>query len=184
MLQECIDLRKVYVPARVVNGKADARVDQTFRVNEVVYLDDVFRPAPDRSDILTLLRQAIWSDECRHLWHTGYYIFDIINYSNWQEMVLSRYGSTEFYKKHKDTRLDAIQKRLVTLVYYLNRVPAQFTGGSLRLFDGDKSLAIEAVHNRAIVFPSFAYHEVEPILMNSQAWEDGRFSINCWLGFI
>ena len=35
--------------------------------------------APDRSNILTIMKSKIWTEECRTLWHEGYYIFDIIN---------------------------------------------------------------------------------------------------------
>ena len=183
VLQECIDLKKIYMPARVFDGPNATKIDPKYRKNEVVYLDDVFRSAPERSDILSITKKKIWTDECRKLWHEGYYIFDIINYSTWQEAVISRYGSCDFYKRHQDTRRDHITYRLVTLVYYVNRIPEQFTGGSLILWEGDESLTIEPKHNRAVVFPSFTFHEVENVHMASEKWEDGRFSLNYWMGF-
>ena len=93
----------------------------------------MFRASPERSDILGIIKQKVWTEECKTLWHEGDYIFDIINYSTWQEAVVSRYGDGAFYKKHHDTRRDHITYRLVTLVYYVNRLPEQFTGGSLIL---------------------------------------------------
>jgi len=183
VLQECIDLKKIYMPARVFDGPNATKIDPKYRKNEVVYLDDVFRSAPERSDILSITKKKIWTDECRKLWHEGYYIFDIINYSTWQEAVISRYGNCDFYKRHQDTRRDHITYRLVTLVYYVNRIPEQFTGGSLILWEGDESLTIEPKHNRAVVFPSFTFHEVENVHMTSEKWEDGRFSLNYWMGF-
>ena len=183
VLQECIDLKKIYMPARVFDGPTASKIDPTYRVNEVVYLDEVFRGAPERSDILSIIKKKMWSEECRRLWHDGYYIFDIINYSTWQEAVISRYGNGEFYKKHQDTRRDHITYRLVTLIYYVNRVPEQFTGGSLILWQDAESLRIEPKHNRAVVFPSFTVHEVENVLIDSDKWEDGRFSLNYWMGF-
>ena len=182
-LQECIDLKKIYMPAKVFDGPNATKIDQNYRKNEVVYLDDVFRTAPQRSDILRIMKKKIWTEECRKLWHDGYYIFDIINYSTWEEAVISRYGNCNFYRKHQDTRRDHITYRLVTLVYYVNRIPEQFTGGSLILWEGDESLTIEPKHNRAVVFPSFILHEVENVRMNSEKWEDGRFSLNYWIGF-
>ena len=183
LLQECIDLKKIYMPARVFDGPNATKIDPKYRKNEVVYLDDVFRSAPERSEILSIMKAKIWTDECRKLWHEGYYIFDIINYSTWQEAVISRYGNFDFYKRHQDTRRDHITYRLVTLVYYVNRIPEQFTGGSLILWEGDESLTIEPKHNRAVVFPSFTFHEVENVHMTSEKWEDGRFSLNYWMGF-
>jgi hypothetical protein len=183
ILQECIDLKKVYMPARVFDGPNATKVDSKYRTNEVVYLDEVFRGDPQRSDILSIVKGKIWTDECRSLWHEGDYIFDIINYSTWQEAVISRYGNSDFYEKHQDTRWDHITYRLVTLVYYVNSTPAMFEGGNLKLWKGEQSLQIEAKHNRAVMFPSFTLHEVEGVRLDSEKWEDGRFSLNYWLGF-
>jgi hypothetical protein len=183
VLQECIDLKKVYMPARIFDGPTATKVDRKYRYNEVAYLDDLFRSAPERSDILTILKRKIWTEECRKLWHEGYYIFDVINYSTWQEAVISRYGDSGFYKRHQDTRRDHITYRLVTMVYYVNGIPERFTGGSLTLWQGDDSVKVEPKHNRAVVFPSFTVHEVEKVDMSSDKWEDGRFSINYWMGF-
>jgi hypothetical protein len=183
VLQECIDLKKVYMPARVFDGPSATKIDEKYRKNEVVYLNDVFRSAPERSDILTIIKKKVWTEECKRLWHEGYYIFDIINYSTWHEAVISRYGDCGFYKKHQDTRWDHITYRLVTLVYYINKVPEQFTSGSLILWHGDESVRVEPKHNRAVVFPSFTFHEVENVRMRSENWDGGRFSVNYWMGF-
>ena len=183
VLQECIDLKKVYMPARVFDGAAATKVDPSYRTNEVVYLDDVFRSAPERSEILSIMKNRVWSEECRKLWHEGYYIFDIINYSTWHEIVISRYGSSQFYRKHQDTRSDYLTYRLVTLVYYINNIPEKFTGGGLILWQDDESVRVEPQHNRAVVFPSFMFHEIEDVRLTSNKWEDGRFSLNYWMGF-
>src|SRR5262249_5073721 len=152
--------------------------DPRHRRNDVVYLDEVYRSAPERSDILTIIGKKIWTDQCRELWHDGYYIFDVINYCTHREAVVSRYGNDSFYHKHEDTRWDHITYRLVSMVYYVSRQPEQFSGGSLVLWHGDENLKIQPKHNRAVVFPSFVTHEVEPVHMNSSRWEDARFSID------
>ena len=46
VLRECIDLKKIYMPAKVFDGPSATKIDETYRKNEVVYLDDVFRSAP------------------------------------------------------------------------------------------------------------------------------------------
>jgi hypothetical protein len=183
VLQECIDLKKVYMPASIFDGPHHSKIDRKYRNNDVVYLDDVFRGDPERSDILRLFKKRIWMDDCRILWHDGYFIFDVVNYSTWQEAVLSRYGEGAFYKKHQDTRRDHITYRLVTLVYYVNQVPARFTGGALKIWHEDECLPVEPRHNRAVVFPSFCFHEVETVRMEGEKWEEGRFSLNYWIGF-
>jgi len=183
VLQECIDLKRVYVPGMVFDGVHSTKVDQEYRSNDVVYLDEIFRSAPERSDILNIIGRKIWTDECRELWHDGYYIFDVINYCTHHEAVISRYSDNNFYHRHQDTRWDHITYRLITMVYYINRQPEQFSGGSLVLWHGKEHLTVQPKHNRAVVFPSFAMHEVELVHMNSSLWEDARFSINYWVGF-
>ena len=42
VLQECIDLKKVYMPAKVFDGPTATKIDLNYRKNEVVYLNDVF----------------------------------------------------------------------------------------------------------------------------------------------
>jgi hypothetical protein len=59
VLQECIDLKKIYMPANVFDGPSATKIDRTYRSNEVVYLDDVFRSDPARSDILRTMREKI-----------------------------------------------------------------------------------------------------------------------------
>lgn len=183
VLQEALDLKKVYMPARVFDGVVSTRIDPEFRSNEVVYLDEVFRSCPERSDILRIMKSKIWTPECRAIWHDGYYIFDIINYSTWQEAVLSRYGQGGFYKRHQDTRWDHITYRLVTIVYYVSNQDADFDGGELVLSEHGETLRIKPQHNRAVVFPSFVFHEVEMVTMEKNDWGDARFSLNYWLGF-
>jgi Rps23 Pro-64 3,4-dihydroxylase Tpa1-like proline 4-hydroxylase len=70
------------------------------------------------------------------------------------------------------------------LVYYLHRLPQQYTGGSLVLWEGNDSVTLEPKHNRAILFPSFVLHEVEKVSVSSERWEDARFSLNYWMGFL
>jgi Rps23 Pro-64 3,4-dihydroxylase Tpa1-like proline 4-hydroxylase len=183
ILQECLDLRKVYMPGMVFNARDSTTIDPRYRSNEVVYLDEIFRSAPERSKILTIIGRKLWTDECRALWHEGYYIFDVINYCTRHEAVVSRYDDNQLYRRHQDTRWDNITFRLVSMIYYVNREPQQFSGGALVLWHDNEPLKIEAKHNRAVVFPSFVGHEVEPVHMKSNVWEDARFSINYWMGF-
>jgi Rps23 Pro-64 3,4-dihydroxylase Tpa1-like proline 4-hydroxylase len=65
----------------------------------------------------------------------------------------------------------------------VNRIPEQFTGGSLTLWDSGDNVRVEPKHNRAVLFPSFTLHEVENVRLNNDNWEDGRFSLNYWMGF-
>ncbi len=103
------------------------------------------------------------------------------------EMAAHRDGG--FFREHIDTMTAENRgaqpgDRIISLVYYLHRPDSRFTGGELvlRPFAGrDGEVRIAPRHNRLVAFPSFARHEVEPIGVPGNAWEDARFSINCWL---
>lgn len=187
-LQECIDLRPVYMPASVGAGTQNRR-DSKIRKNDVVMMDSVYAVAPERSKVLSALTSRIGEGDCKALWHKGDYIFDIVNYATWRETVLSRYGKCDFYGRHQDTvynvdRKSDITRRLVTIVVYLNREPEEFSGGRLTLYKDGKELTVEPRHNRAVVFPSFTFHSVENVKLGDGApFGAGRFSINHWLGF-
>jgi Rps23 Pro-64 3,4-dihydroxylase Tpa1-like proline 4-hydroxylase len=51
------------------------------------------------------------------------------------------------------------------------------------LWEDDQSVRVEPRHNRAVIFPSFTFHEVEQVSMGSDGWDQARFSLNYWLGF-
>jgi hypothetical protein len=183
VLKECIELKKVYMPAKIADGPSGSKLDLGFRRNDVVYLDDIFSGAPERSDILSQLSRRVQSLECKELWAKHYLLFDIINYATRREVVVSRYGHGGGYKKHRDTIINASPNRLVTLVYYVNLSPSRFSGGDLVLWEAGSSLRISPKHDRLVAFPSAVYHEVEEVQISEDAWEYGRFSINYWLGF-
>lgn len=101
------------------------------------------------------------------------------------ELVAHRDG--DFYKEHIDIRTTGdgrpeASPRVLTTVWYLYRVPKKFAGGHIRLraIVGDETATIEPVHNRLLAFPAFAPHEVLPIEVPGNAFEDARFAVNCW----
>ena len=187
-LQECIDMRPVYMPATVGFGVQNRR-DLKIRRNDVVMMDSVFGADRSRSKILTLLDARVRSDEMRAVWHKGYYIFDEVNYANWRETVVSCYGKCDFYGRHQDTimngdDLNVRRRRMVTLVLYLNIEPESFTGGELTIYQDDRELTIKPKHNLAVAFPSFCWHNVRNVdLPKDSPWSGSRFSVNHWLGF-
>ena len=72
---------------------------------------------------------------------------------------------------------------MVSAVYYFHRQPRGFSGGQLAIYpiDAGDAATIEPMHDRLVVFPSFAPHEVLPVTVPGNAFADARFSINCWL---
>jgi len=102
------------------------------------------------------------------------------------ELELVAHGDGAFYKRHIDTKAggDAQSKRVLSGVYYFNHQPKAFSGGALRLYaigDRERFIDIEPEHNRLLVFPSWAPHEVMPVSCPSGAFIDSRFAVNCWV---
>jgi SM-20-related protein len=100
------------------------------------------------------------------------------------EFVAHRNG--HFYRPHLDIRFGpgidkADTARTLSAVYYVHRQPPGFSGGQLRLLNLDGSdEVVEARHNRLVAFPSILPHEVLPIAVPGDNWDDARFSVNCW----
>ena len=100
------------------------------------------------------------------------------------ECVAHRDGGR--FGAHSDTMTDnerGDSDRIVSAVYYFHREPRGFTGGELALYGigSEDSVEIEPIHDRLVVFQSFARHEVRPVSVPGDAFADARFSINCWI---
>jgi Rps23 Pro-64 3,4-dihydroxylase Tpa1-like proline 4-hydroxylase len=184
VFEECIGLKNVFMPAMVGDGGGSLKCDPTLRKNEVMYLSEIFRTAPERSRIVMAMKKGMSSEEASKVWKRDGLIFDILNYANNREAVVSRFGNCDFFAQHRDVVMGQNSpRRLVTLVYYVNTLPERFTGGSIVFRDGGESVKVQPRHNRAVVFLSSTLHEVEGVQLESDAWEHGRFSINLWAGF-
>lgn len=102
------------------------------------------------------------------------------------ELELAAHNDGDFYRTHIDTKMGAREgrgTRLVSMVYYFHAEPKAFDGGALRIFplaSRSTFADIEPLQNRLAAFPSWAPHEVRPIVCSSGRFEDSRFSINCW----
>jgi len=98
-------------------------------------------------------------------------------------------GDGGFFAKHGDTyRSDprARGDRMISAVFYFHRAPKAFSGGQLRLHGlsastGEVARDIEPLQGRLVVFPSWWPHEVLRVSCESGAFEDSRFSLNCWI---
>lgn len=105
------------------------------------------------------------------------------------EIELVAHGDGAFYKRHIDTAIDeqeAKTQRVLTGVFYFYTQPKGFSGGQLRLHAiaqpeaGGGFCDIEPKHNRLVLFPAWAPHEVVAINCPSGAFAQSRFAINCW----
>lgn len=106
------------------------------------------------------------------------------------ECQLIASGDGDFYKVHTDTHRSERSPRKMTFVYYLHRQPAGFTGGELRLYDDERNenslrsdssyQSVQPTHNSIVFFDPGALHEVMPVAVPSQQFQDSRFAINGW----
>jgi len=108
-----------------------------------------------------------------------------------RDIQFTAHNEGDFYRVHRDWTPDDNGHRRLTFVYYLHRQPRGFEGGGLRLFDTAEDSAqyfeqgyskVLPRDNRIVIFPSYVWHEVERISCRSGLYEDGRFTLNGWLG--
>ncbi|WP_226636647.1 2OG-Fe(II) oxygenase [Brevundimonas poindexterae] len=93
-------------------------------------------------------------------------------------------GDGAFFSTHIDTAHGSSScHRVISSVYYYSRSPKRFSGGQLKIYSLDRTgfRLIEADDNSIVFFPSFFPHEVLPVAVPGRAFEDGRFSVNCWI---
>lgn len=109
------------------------------------------------------------------------------------EVQVTLHGDGDFFRCHQDRpneRVEAIDGRRISFVYYMCRTPRRFAGGELRIYDWmfggggyrpERWTQVDPADNRLIVFPSDAYHEVMPLTLTSDDPQDGRLTVNGWL---
>lgn len=106
------------------------------------------------------------------------------------EMQLTRHGNNGFFKIHQDSGVrESIRDRTLTFVFYLHKEPKHFSGGEILLFDtdtkidefGNKFTKMVPSNNSIIFFPSNYFHQVTPIHLEEDTFENGRFAIHGWL---
>ena len=104
------------------------------------------------------------------------------------EVQITHSGDGDYYRMHRDT--DATSTRFVSFVYFFYAEPRQFYGGELRIYDNrrvkgvahaDSSQLLSPRQDTLVIFPSDLPHELLPVRVPSNKFEDGRFTINGWI---
>lgn len=189
ILDEFISLKDQFKDA--VIGDV-CKVDKNIRDNKVCYPDVIFLDKRNTSKLLSNLDKKFKDDVTfRETLATAHYPVNEFLLTNYNETQISRYGGSEqLYEWHVDRYTNPI--RTISLVYYIFKKPKRFEGGQLQFTDSplvssrmvDKDaeiLTIEPKNDMAIVFSSMVAHRVLPT-NSPDAFEDGRFSVNCWIG--
>jgi Rps23 Pro-64 3,4-dihydroxylase Tpa1-like proline 4-hydroxylase len=157
------------------------------RDNKVVYLDQEYQKDRTKSITLETMHHMVSTDLIIKAVKKFGNIFPLLEHTTNSQMILSRYGMCDFYGWHIDTIPGKWSERVLTVVYYANNEPAQFEGGEL-IFGGQedditKNKTVIPKHNRCVIFPSANYHAVNNVKVKDDKHENGRFSLNFWLGF-
>lgn len=105
------------------------------------------------------------------------------------QLELVSHGDGAYYRRHVDLYTGSAREglggdRLISMVYYFHRRPRKFSGGQLRLYpvgrDAGQVIDVEPSDETAVAFGSWVPHEVLPVGCPGAAFDDSRFSVNCW----
>ncbi len=174
LLRYAIAQESSFTPAKVALSQPGI-IDESRRVSKVNH---------DIAPILSLVEPTIRKAVGKAIRKLG-----LVNVDSYLlEPELTWCGNGAFFKMHADTlyRDRFTNQRVLTMVHYFHKEPKAFAGGHLRLYglgsEADQCLSeIEPRQDRAVFFPAWYPHEVLPVRCNSQAFEDGRFAISCWV---
>jgi SM-20-related protein len=99
------------------------------------------------------------------------------------ELTAQAYDKGTSFARHRDVDAGGPNwQRRLSGVYYLHSRPRRFAGGELVVYDRRAHPhAVAPDHDVAVFFPSTASHEVLPVTMTSDRFEDCRFGINIWI---
>jgi len=93
------------------------------------------------------------------------------------ECQTTYHGDGCFYKEHTDNGSPSVSNRVLTFVYYFSQVPRRFSGGQLKI----GTEYVEPENNTIVFFPSGLLHEVLPVRVMGDKFEEGRFTLNGWV---
>jgi len=192
ILQEAIKLKANFGPSGV-GGKGEYGPRTEFRNNLVCFYDMVFKENRQASKLLKYTDEKMQRDQAfREPIASSPYPLSEFLLTTTHETQVSRYGSEgQKYKWHIDRFAD--YTRTISMVYWFFKEPKTFKGGDVQLTDSpifngnlmDNNPLIKTIvpeNNMAIIFGGSNAHRVLTT-KSSKKFENGRFSMNCWVGF-
>jgi Rps23 Pro-64 3,4-dihydroxylase Tpa1-like proline 4-hydroxylase len=102
------------------------------------------------------------------------------------EEEIAASGDGDFFARHNDSGAAPVAHRRFTLILYLHRQPRPFSGGTLLIYDPDSAAAcvpvdaIEPRHNRCVLFPAAAFHEILVVATAPGDFSASRFAVTSW----
>lgn len=136
-----------------------------------IFLESVFRN-PEHSALISYPKHNFLIKEVHDKVIEYNSLFRILYHCDSRSHLLSYYQNSDFYKAHADSTV-------FTLLNYFYTSPKKFTGGDIKLFscNSSKVANIELRHNRVVLIPGCALHEVEQIKseIEDEYSGDGRY---------
>jgi Rps23 Pro-64 3,4-dihydroxylase Tpa1-like proline 4-hydroxylase len=193
ILDEAIKNKRFFRLGKTGSGKT-GMIEKDFRSNMSCNYDELYKNRRKKSALLSAIADLFQSNTAfsEIVSCAGYPFCDFIGTTTYETQV-SRYGDKgQKYKWHVDGVGANRPRRRISVVYHFFKTPRKFTGGELVLsdcliYDG-KLLADRTPHkftpknNRMFVFAAATPHCVNST-SSPKEWADGRFSVNCWVGF-
>jgi Rps23 Pro-64 3,4-dihydroxylase Tpa1-like proline 4-hydroxylase len=147
--------------ARYENGEAKGKTNR-------IYLDQIYNNR-SHSTILKMMykqRTTTFKNILKDIF-INHYTFQ---QSNGDNTLISYYENSDFYDKHIDSAM-------FSCLIWLNKSPKSFEGGELLLEQPD--VCIKFKNNRLVFFPSWYYHAVTPVKIDSDKKNKnlGRYTI-------
>lgn len=187
-MREILKNKNNFEEARV--GGENGRIDKEKRDNIVAYYDVIYNGKRHMSPLLLHTQNFLKSEEINNLLSSAPYPLSLYPHTNYHETQVSRYGSNQKYDWHVDP-LSSPTSRIITFSYYLTKTPKKWDGGQIVLSNGllfQKNVVgetnrhmIEVENDMLVVFASTTLHCVMPT-KSPENFEDGRFSVQMWLG--
>jgi hypothetical protein len=129
-----------------VNKPAKDEEDNSKQKSNSFFLDTLYTNKRDLSKVLNINRK-LFSSELKTKLVEKSLFYDHIFHSDFDTTLLNFYGSTDYYKPHRDISC------FTALTFFKLE---EFSGGNL-VFPEYK-IEIEAVENRLVIFPGFILH--------------------------
>jgi len=148
--QEIKDLKRFSLSAEKT-GTAINEVNNLKKTGTGLFLDGLYSENRGASDILKANRK-LFAPEIQDYATEFDIIFEYMRESNQDTTLLNYYAEGQSYAPHKD------QARISSVLFLR---AGEFTGGEFSF--PEQGVTIEAVHNRAVVFPGCATHAAMPL---------------------
>jgi hypothetical protein len=148
--QEIKDLKRFALCAEKTGVAKDSQQNPK-KTGTGLFLDDLYAENREASDILTANRK-IFAPEIQEYAAKFDIVFEYIKESNKDSTLLNYYVEAQNYSSHKD------QAR-ISVVIFLRE--GDFEGGEFSF--PEQGETIDALHNRAVVFPGCATHAAMPL---------------------